>query len=180
MTPEMGELLLTNQAYLLEAISPLWTSAELSKFPAKVIKNVIAVIKNLLASQDLKSDSSSSSNAGRKSSAPKVDTLAPSLPRLLHRCFVVVVVRVWLRLRLTTSFQRYQVAVITPNPDLVAGLMAMGFPRARANRALIETSNDIEMATDWLFSQAEESEGLGLFGGGGGGGGRLGWRRRDR
>jgi len=173
MTPEMGELLLTNQAYLLEAISPLWTSAELSKFPAKVIKNVIAVIKNLLASQDLKSDSSSSSNAGRKSSAPKVDTLAPSLPRLLHRCFVVVVVvvvRVWLLSRLTTSFQRYQVAVITPNPDLVAGLMAMGFPRARANRALIETSNDIEMATDWLFSQAEESEGLGLFGGGGGGG----------
>lgn len=40
----------------------------------------------------------------------------------------------------------------TPSPDLIEGLAAMGFDRARCIYALKQCSNSVERAADWLFS----------------------------
>jgi len=40
----------------------------------------------------------------------------------------------------------------------LAGLLSMGFPAKKAERALKETKNNLEAATDWLFSHMEDDD----------------------
>lgn len=61
-----------------------------------------------------------------------------------------------------TNTGKDKASAFTPDPMGLEMLMGMGFTESQASKALKETQNNTERAVDWIFSHADELDGLAM------------------